>query len=478
MEKKYIKTFESFRNSKNVEVVNEELLGLPKFLNFLKGIFKAAQNKIKSLKTYDELKNYVKTGFFGVQSKEYLFSGVFQEYNENPNTKVFNDQTCFEFISRLIDPDDPGEKAKSSLSNKSIQELIAGIDDEKKKKQIQYEIETGRNKALAFFKYGGNSAASFVVGKALPVPAIKPESKSGKFTQRTADGKGFVDQTHLPELKKLIAALPDEAKKKAVMNWVNTVMVKKIYQFVDEIKEEEINKFAGVDDTKQDTDVLGSYGVKEEKELVGKDIYYMMDGYDAKVPKKELIGKGKVTAFDENKGFSIETEKGSKFDKPVDKLLSKVEAEKLLGIKEGEGQGMDYEKLNTIYGEKKEVIYLLPGIEKDKYDAKKKPDEQAEVVGVGQMVGLNDQNNDKSVKFEKDGKTIERSYSDIVGVVGDEEKSEEAKKAAEELGLIKDDPEKMKKVSNYAEFLRKGKEDDVNTIKDLIDDELNKLPKE
>ena len=44
--------------------------------------------------------------------------------------------------------------------------------------------------------------------------------------------------------------------------------------------------------------------------------------------------------------------------------------------------------------------------------------------------------------------------------------------------MIKDDPEKMKKVSSYAEFLRKGKEDDVNTIKDLIDDELNKLPKE
>lgn len=463
MEKKYIKKFESFKNS-NAEPVNEELLGA--LVNFLKGIFKKAQDKIKKLASFDDIKKYFQTDLFGVKSAESLFAGVFKEYNAKPQ---FNDQDCFDMISKIIDPDD------SVLSTKSIQDFIAGFDDEKLKKEVQYELESVRNKTLVFFQYGAGSAKSFVVGKALPVPAIKPELKSGKAIQRTADGKGFVDQTHLPQLKKIIAGLTDDKKKLAVMNWVNNVMVKKMLEFANAITEEEVNKFAGVGEVADDTDVLGSYGVKEEKELVGKDIYYMMDGYDTKAPKKELVGKGKVTAFDETKGFSIETEKGSKFDKPVDKLLSKVEADKLLGIKEGEGQGMDYEKLNTIYGEKKEVIYLLPGVEKDKYDPKKKPEEQEEVVGVGQMVALNDQNNDKSVKFEKDGKTIERSYSDIVGVVGDEEKSEEAKKAAEELGLIKDDPEKMKKVSNYAEFLRKGKEDDVNTIKDMIEDELKKL---
>lgn len=470
MEKKYIKNFESFKNSVKEEPVNEELLGLAtKLFGFLKGIFKKAQDKIKKLPSFEDIKKYFQTDLFNIKSAESIFSGVFQEYNKKVQ---FNDQDCFDFISKLIDPE------TSVISNNSIQDFVAGFDDEKLKKEVQYDIEVPRNKALVFFQYGAGSAKSFVVGKALPVPAIKPELKSGKAIQRTADGKGFVDQTHLPQLKKLIAGLTDQQKKSAVMNWVNNVLVKKLWEFSNAITEEEVNKFAGGGEVADDTDVLGSYGVKEEKELVGKDIYYMMDGYDAKAPKKELIGKGKVIAFDDTKGFSIETEKGSKFDKPVDKLLSKVEAEKLLGIKEGEGQGMDYEKLNKLYDEKKEVIYLLPGIEKDKYDAKKKPDEQAEVVGVGKMVGLNDQNNDKSVKFEKDGKTIERSYSDIVGVIGDEEKSEEAEQAAKELGMIKDDPEKMKKVSSYAEFLRKGKEDDVNTIKDMIDDELKKLPKE
>lgn len=465
MEKKYIKNFESFKNS-NAEPVNEELLGA--LVNFLKGIFKKAQDKIKKLTSFDDIKKYFQTDLFGVKSAESLFAGVFKEYNAKTQ---FNDQDCFDMISKIIDPDD------SVLSTKSIQDFIAGFEDEKLKKEVQYELESVRNKTLVFFQYGAGSAKSFVVGKALPVPAIKPDLKSGKAVQRTPDAKGFVDQTHLPQLKKVIAGLTDDKKKMAVMNWVNNVMVKKMLEFANAITEEEVNKFAGGGEVAGDTDVLGSYGVKEEKELVGKDIYYMMDGYDTKAPKKELVGKGKVTAFDETKGLSIETEKGSKFDKPVDKLLSKVEAEKLLGVKEGEG-AMDYEKLNTIYGEKKEVIYLLPGVEKDKYDAEKKPDEQPEVVGVGQMVGLNDQNNDKSVKFEKDGKTIERSYGDIVGVVGDAEKSEEAKKAAEELGMIKDDPEKMKNVSSYAEFLRKGKPDDVNTIKDMVKDELDKLPKE
>ena len=477
MEKKYIKTFESFKDLKNAEPVNEELLGLGKLFNFLKGIFKKAQDKIKSLETYQDLVNYYKTKLFSPKSGEgeNIFSPVLKEYESDANfpPKQFTDQNCFDLVAKMIDPDN----IDCVLSTKAIQDFSSGLADEKKKKENQYILETVRNKTLLFFQYGLNSAASFVAGKALPVPAIQIKEKNIK-----RKAPNVFDTKHLEQLKEKIKGFPEgvnnEARKKAAIDFAKLVLIPKMIAFCNAITEEEVNKFVGVGDTKEDTDVLGSYGVKEEKELVGKDIYYMMDGYDAKAPKKELIGKGKVTAFDDTKGFSIETEKGSKFDKPVDKLLSKVEAEKLLGIKAGEGQGMDYEKLNTIYGEKKEVIYLLPGIEKDKYDPKKKPDEQAEVVGVGQMVGLNDQNNDKSVKFEKDGKTIERSYSDIVGVVGDEQKSEEAKKAAEELGLIKDDTEKMKNVSSYAEFLRKGKEDDVNTIKDMVEDELKKLPKE
>lgn len=466
MEKKYIKTFESFKNSENEEQVNEELFGLAtKLFGFLKGIFKKAQDKIKKLPSFEDIKKYFETDLFNIKSAESIFSGVFQEYNKK---QQFNDQDCFDFISKLIDPE------TSVISNNSIQEFVAGFDDEKLKKEIQYDIEVPRNKALSFFKYGGTIADSFVVGKALPVPAIKPELKSGKAIQRTADGKGFVEpNTHLPQLKKLIAGLTDDKKKVAVMNWVNNVLVKKLWEFSNAITEEEVDKFSGAG--AEEVGVLGSYGVKEEKELVGKDIYYMMDGYDAKAPKKELVGKGKVTAFDETKGFSIETEKGTKFDKNVDKLLSKVEAEKLLGVKEGDV--MDYARVKKLYDDKTEVYYLLPGVDKTSYDPKKKPEEQTEIVDRGLMISVDDQNNDKSIKFEKDGKTIERSYDDIVGFVGDQEKSEEAQEVAKKLGEIKDDPKKMKYVGDYTDFINKATEDDVNTINDMIKDELDKLPK-
>ena len=146
MEKKYIKTFESFRNSKNVEVVNEELLGLAtKLFGFLKGIFKKAQDKIKKLTSFEDIKKYFQTDLFNIKSAESIFSGVFQEYNKKVQ---FNDQDCFDFISKLIDPE------TGVISNNSIQDFVAGFDDEVLKKEIQYDIEVPRNKALSFFKYG------------------------------------------------------------------------------------------------------------------------------------------------------------------------------------------------------------------------------------------------------------------------------------------------------------------------------------
>lgn len=466
MEKKYIKTFESFKNSKNVEPVNEELLGLGKLYNFFKNIFKKAQEKIKNLPTLDDVKKYYKEKFLAPKSSEPegIFSAVLKEYEAKAQ---FNDQDCFDLVAKIIDPDN----ADCPLNSKNIQAAIDGYD-EKTKKEQQYMMETVRNKTLVALKYGGSTATSFVVGKALPVPAIPLDRK---LTQRIEGNKFDTKKEHLPKLKEKIVNVADgAAKKTAGLAFVRDILIPQMIGFCNLITEEEIDKFSGAD--VEEVGVLGSYGVKEEKELVGKDIYYMMDGYDAKAPKKELVGKGKVTAFDEKKGFSIETEKGSKFDKPVDKLLSKVEAEKLLGVKEG--AVMDYARVKKLYDDKTEVYYLLPGVDKTSYDPKKKPEDQPEIVDRGLMISVNDQNNDKSIKFEKDGKTIERGYDDIVGFVGDQEKSEEAQEVAKKLGEIKDDPKKMKHVGDYTDFINRAKEDDVNTINDMIKDELDKLPKE
>ena len=469
MEKKYIKTFESFRNSRNEEPVNEEAI-LGNIFNFFKNLFKKAQDKLKKLTSFVDVVNYYTTKILVPTSTEpeSIFSPILKEYEAK---KEFNDQDCFDLVAKIIDPDN----VNCPLNDKNIQSFIAGFPDEKMRKEEQYVWETIRNKTLIEFKYGETTATSFVVGKPATIPVAKKNNKRNKDVDpKNTKPEAFFNTNHLPQLKNLIVNVTDGVTKRTkALAFVKETLIPEMIKICSAITEEEVDKFSGAD--VEEVGVLGSYGVKEEKELVGKDIYYMMDGYDAKAPKKELVGKGKVNAFDETKGFSIETEKGTKFDKNADKLLSKVEAEKLLGVKEGET--MDYARVKKLYDDKTEVYYLLPGVDKTSYDLKKKPEEQTEIVDRGLMISVDDQNNDKSIKFEKDGKTIERSYDDIVGFVGDKEKSEEAKKTAEKLGRIQKDDAKMGDVNKYLDLIEGGNPDDIKTINDMIKDEVDKLPK-
>lgn len=121
---------------------------------------------------------------------------------------------------------------------------------------------------------------------------------------------------------------------------------------------------------------------------------------------------------------------------------------------------MTYDKLKELFDKKTPVIYLLKDKKKEEYDPKKKPEEQAMIVGVKPIEALNDQNKPDSVVFlDKDGKpTIKKSYADIIGpgvAAG-----ENAKKAAEVLGKIKQDEEKMGKVVKFAEFMQDDKNKD------------------
>ena len=89
-----------------------------------------------------------------------------------------------------------------------------------------------------------------------------------------------------------------------------------------------------------------------------------------------------------------------------------------------------------------------------------KPEEQTDVVGVKVINALNDQNKEDSVTFlDKDEKpNIKKSYADIIGPA--EGGGENAKKAAEVLGKIKQDEDKMGKVVKFAEFIQDDKNKD------------------
>ena len=111
------------------------------------------------------------------------------------------------------------------------------------------------------------------------------------------------------------------------------------------------------------------------------------------------------------------------------------------------------------------VIYLLKDKKKEEYDPKKKPEEQKEVVGVKKIEKIE---GDKVFFKSQDGKDIIKTMVEIMGkseVVG----GENAKKAAEALGKIKADEEKMGKVATFTDFIQNdANKDKIAEIEKII----------
>lgn len=478
---KIVKNYETFRNA---EPVNEEFI-FKALANLFKGIFKRLKAKIDKVgEDFAAQKTVIKTEIINPKGTDSLFAPLFKEYNAKPQ---FNDQDCFDLVGKLVDPDD------GVLSQTAIQSFVADFKDENDKKAWTYILEKIRNNTMVFLNYGGQVAKNFKPGEKLPTPAIKPELKSGKATQRTADGKNFVDQTHLPLLKKIIAPLTDDKKKTAVINWVNTTVIPQMFKVSDALTEQEVDTFSGEG---KGNLVLGWKDVEIEiklpvegatkfevirsnsKKLVvgeGKTVFCVITGEAKKGSPVKLTGLTSGTA--DGQPFMIdgkaEYETGALDEIKLDG--KDVESHKFSEGEEGKAEGLTYEKLKPMFDNKKTVIFLLPDVDATAYDQKKKPEEQPDVVGVGPMKALDDKGTDESITFEHDGKDFKAGYDRIVGFVDDSESVEDAKK---ELGEIKDDPEKMKRVASYADFLQRGDKDTVKTLNDLLDDEIANLPKE
>jgi hypothetical protein len=169
---------------------------------------------------------------------------------------------------------------------------------------------------------------------------------------------------------------------------------------------------------------------------------------------KDLKAKQQIAIkFFDNMQKQLRAELDKELSKEDIEIYYKKLKEKSGQAKEGE---MDYNKIKEFYDKKIPVLYLLKGKTKEDFDKltddqKKKPNEKpaSDIVGIKKIVALNDQNKPDSVTFnDKEGNpTIKKSYAEILGPFegNEEQSSEEAKQAAEELGKIKSDPDKMKK---------------------------------
>ena len=478
---KIVKNYESFRG---IEPVKEEFI-FKALANLFKGLFKKIKDKIEKLgDDFNAQKTLIKTEIINPKSTDSIFTPLFKEYNAKPQ---FNDQDCFDFVGKLVDPDD------GVLNQTAIQQFVAEFKNENDKKAWTYMLEKIRNNTMIFLNYGGQVAKNFKIGQPLPKPAIKPDLKSGKAIQRTPDGLNFVDQTHLPLLKKIIAPLTDDKKKAAVINWVNGTVIPQMFKLSDALTEQEVDNFSGEGEGKG-TIVLKWKNVEIElkapvegttkyevtrsssQKLVvaeGKKIFADISGEAKKGATIKLTGLTSGTAD----GQVFEIDGKSEYETGVLDQI-KVDGKEVESHKFGEGNtgkeepALSYEKLKPIFDNGQEVIFLLPDVDATAYDAKKKPEEQKDVVGVGKMKLIDDKNNDESITFEHDGKEFKAGYNRIVGFPNVAEEAEEAKN---NLAEIKDDPEKMKKVASYADFLKNGGKDEINTISDLIDDEIKKL---
>ena len=471
---KIVKNYESFRG---IEPVKEEFI-FKALANLFKGLFKKIKAKIEKLgDDFNAQKTLIKTEIINPKSTDSIFAPLFKEYNAKPQ---FNDQDCFDFVGKLVDPDD------GVLNQTAIQQFVAEFKNENDKKAWTYMLEKIRNNTMIFLNYGGQVAKNFKIGQPLPKPAIKPDLKSGKAIQRTPNGLNFVDQTHLPLLKKIIAPLTDDKKKAAVINWVNGTLIPQMFKLSDALTEEEVDNFSGEGEGKG-TIVLKWKNVEIElkapvegttkyevtrsssQKLIvseGKKIFADISGEAKKGATVKLTGLTSGTAD----GQVFEIDGKSEYETgALDRI--KVDGKEVESHKFGEGnKGKDepaltYEKLKPIFDSGKEVIFLLPDVDPTSYDANKKPEEQKDVVGVGKMKAIDDKNSDESITFEHDGKEFKAGYNRIVGFPNVAEEAEEAKN---NLAEIKDDPEKMKRVANYAKFLKDARPEDIEALDDLM----------
>jgi hypothetical protein len=347
---KYIKQFEKFRNEKNIEKVNEEILG--SIVNFFKGLWQKAVDEIKKLgknPSVDQVEEWIDKNPMNPQDDTYVFKGVMDEFTKLQETNV-NDQTCLDLIKNILDPQ------VGCLGKQGLQPLYDNIikafgNDTPTIDIIKFAFETIRNRAIKDYKYAGG-----------------PDLKVGTDA-RVDDKKIFIDvktdSSHLPDFKKVLAGAGQDNKKKKqlTIDWVNKTLVPRLDKYLSEIKNEQIDKYLEtVGKEAPEAGPEGGYKVgdtviykrekfieDEWKKITDAEKLKPNEGKMKELQDKEMIG---IKDIKEIKGDDVSFEKGdgTLFTKKMDEILGKVE-----GVKP-EGQEDLVKKLGELKTKKPEDI--------------------------------------------------------------------------------------------------------------------------
>jgi|694.fasta_scaffold127260_2 hypothetical protein len=368
---KHVRTFESFRNNKGLEPVNEE---------FVLGLLKGALSKVMAAfgNTFKDMVNDFKNAFKADDPNSIKgiimtnFNQAVDGAQKNLNDKLVDEAGVGDMMNKMID---------------SLVGLATGID-----KDIDTAVGKDKSagaKAVAKAIILGSKEAAWagIVGLLDPTKGKSGMKTTYKYSKMNYD----LSLAKLPDLK---------AKKAAASKFLDNMQKDIQAQLDKEFSEEEIKKL-----------------------------------YDDSMAKAKQGGGESSITFDQYQEF---------FDK------------------------------------KSPIIYLLKDKTKEDWDKlsddqKSKPSEKpaSDIVGVKVVDELNKSNTNLIdawiVRFiGKDGKKITKFPKEIIGVSGSTQ-SEDAKKAADSLGKIKNDPEKMKKVAMFSDFLQDDKnKDKVAEIEKII----------
>jgi hypothetical protein len=318
---KYVKSFESHRNSK-LEPVNEELLG--GVLNFFKNLWNKAIAELDKLgenPKQEDITSWIGKNTLNPSDDSYMFKQQMDDFKKKPEA---NDQDCLTLVDSILNPE------TGALGKQGLQPMMDALTKKYVPKQgetmhwipadTQYVFQTIRNKAIAQYKFAGGPADGKIDPKKINVD--------------------LKDTIHLPDVKKLLTAATDGKKKKdAIINWVEKTLIPQLVKFEQAITVEELNK---------NLEVLKiTFGnAPEEGYKVGDNVVYKREKFDQAKwdaltdddKKKPNEGKMKELQAEEigiKKISKIEGDKisfeGADFTKTMGDILMKTEEVKAEG---------------------------------------------------------------------------------------------------------------------------------------------------
>ena len=326
---KYVRPFQSFKRSRNIntESLNEEIF--PAVLNFFKNLWQKVSAEMKKVlgdnPTPDKVEDYIDKNPMNPQDDAYIFKSVIEEFNKKPEA---NEQDCLDLVKNILDPQ------TGSLGKQGLQPLYDNLLKLYPKELptldiVRYYFERIRNRAIKDYKYAGG-----------------PDLKIDPKVEARVDDKKLIldmkDTTHLPDFKKVIITAGQDGKKRKqlALDWVNKTLIPRLDKYLTEITSEEVTKYvelAGKEAPEAGPE--GGYKVgdtviykrekfieDEWKKITDVEKLKPNEGKMKELQDKEMIG---IKDIKEIKGDDVSFEKGdgTLFTKKMDEILGNVKPE-------------------------------------------------------------------------------------------------------------------------------------------------------